>query len=40
VTTERRALILSGGGGRGAYHCGVLEYLEIVGWSNWMGGDW
>jgi len=32
VTTERRALILSGGGGRGAYHCGVLEYLEMVGW--------
>jgi NTE family protein len=32
MTTERRALILSGGGGRGAYHCGVLEYLEIVGW--------
>jgi NTE family protein len=28
----RRALILSGGGGRGAYHCGVLEYLELIGW--------
>lgn len=28
-----RALILSGGGGRGAYHCGVLEYLEIIGWQ-------
>jgi NTE family protein len=29
----KRALILSGGGGRGAYHCGVLEYLEIIGWQ-------
>ncbi len=29
----KRALILSGGGGRGAYHCGVLEYLEIIGWK-------
>jgi len=29
---RRRALILSGGGGRGAYHCGVYEYLETVGW--------
>jgi predicted acylesterase/phospholipase RssA len=24
--------VLSGGGGRGAYHIGVLEYLEEVGW--------
>ena len=24
---------MSGGGGRGAYHCGVIEYLEIVGWQ-------
>jgi NTE family protein len=29
---HRRALILSGGGGRGAYHCGVYEYLEAIGW--------
>ncbi len=28
----KRALILSGGGGRGAYHCGVFEYLETIGW--------
>lgn len=28
----RRVLVLSGGGGRGAYHIGVLEYLEKVGW--------
>jgi len=28
----KRALVLSGGGGRGAYHVGVLEYLEEVGW--------
>ncbi|MCR4407787.1 MAG: patatin-like phospholipase family protein [Anaerolineae bacterium] len=28
----KRALILSGGGGRGAYHCGVYEYLETIGW--------
>jgi predicted acylesterase/phospholipase RssA len=27
-----RALVLSGGGGRGAYHVGVLEYLDKVGW--------
>ena len=30
---KKRALILSGGGGRGAYHCGVLEYLEAIGWQ-------
>ena len=30
---KRRALILSGGGGRGAYHCGVIEYLELIGWK-------
>ncbi|MCD6552971.1 MAG: patatin-like phospholipase family protein [Anaerolineae bacterium] len=29
---HRRALILSGGGGRGAYHRGVYEYLEAIGW--------
>jgi len=30
--TGKRVLVLSGGGGRGAYHIGVLEYLEKVGW--------
>jgi NTE family protein len=30
---NKRALILSGGGGRGAYHCGVIEYLELIGWK-------
>jgi NTE family protein len=30
---KKRALILSGGGGRGAYHCGVIEYLELIGWK-------
>lgn len=29
----RRALVLSGGGGRGAYHIGVLTYLERAGWQ-------
>ncbi|HSJ56725.1 MAG TPA: patatin-like phospholipase family protein [Anaerolineae bacterium] len=29
---DKRVLVLSGGGGRGAYHVGVLEYLEQVGW--------
>jgi NTE family protein len=33
MTETKRALILSGGGGRGAYHCGVLEYLEIIAWQ-------
>ncbi len=28
----KRALVLSGGGGRGAYHIGVLTYLDKVGW--------
>ncbi len=28
----KRALVLSGGGGRGAYHLGVLTHLEHVGW--------
>jgi NTE family protein len=28
----KRVLVLSGGGGRGSYHIGVLEYLEQVGW--------
>lgn len=31
-TNPKRALVLSGGGGRGAYHIGVLTYLEKVGW--------
>ncbi len=31
-TVEKRALVLSGGGGRGAYHIGALAYLEDVGW--------
>ncbi len=30
---NKRILVLSGGGGRGAYHVGVLEYLEEVGWQ-------
>lgn len=29
---SKRILVLSGGGGRGAYHIGVLEYLEEVHW--------
>jgi NTE family protein len=28
----RRALVLSGGGGRGAFECGVVEKLEELGW--------
>ncbi|MBP8863816.1 MAG: patatin-like phospholipase family protein [Anaerolineae bacterium] len=31
-THSKRALVLSGGGGRGAYHIGVLTYLESHGW--------
>ncbi len=31
-TDSKRALVLSGGGGRGAYHIGVLNYLESHGW--------
>jgi NTE family protein len=27
----KRALVLSGGGGRGAYECGVYKYLEEIG---------
>lgn len=30
----RRAVVLSGGGGRGAYHIGVLTYLQRVGWTH------
>jgi predicted acylesterase/phospholipase RssA len=29
---SRRALVLSGGGGRGAYQIGALTYLQRVGW--------
>jgi NTE family protein len=29
---SKRILVLSGGGGRGAYQIGVLEYLEEAGW--------
>ncbi|NLF12436.1 MAG: hypothetical protein GX597_11675 [Anaerolineaceae bacterium] len=31
--TDKRILVLSGGGGRGAYHLGVLQYLEEVDWK-------
>lgn len=30
---HKRALVLSGGGGRGAYHVGVYKYLEEIGWK-------
>ena len=29
---EKRALVLSGGGGRGAYQIGVMTYLEKMKW--------
>ena len=33
IPSERkRALVLSGGGGRGAYHVGVLRFLEEHEW--------
>ena len=32
-TIPRRALVLSGGGGRGAYHVGVLRFLEEHEWE-------
>ena len=32
-TTPNRALVLSGGGGRGAFQVGVFEYLESIGWK-------
>lgn len=32
MEAQKRALVLSGGGGRGAYHIGVLNYLEQVQW--------
>src|SRR5512139_3569852 len=32
-TLPKRALVLSGGGGRGAFQAGVLEHLESIGWK-------
>lgn len=32
-TPLKRALVLSGGGGRGAFQAGVLEHLESIGWK-------
>jgi NTE family protein len=32
MTTTKKALVLSGGGGRGAYHIGVIEELVRQGW--------
>jgi NTE family protein len=32
VTARKKALVLSGGGGRGAYHVGVIEALVRYGW--------
>ena len=32
-TTPKRALVLSGGGGRGAFQAGVFEHLESIGWK-------
>ena len=32
VSNSKRALVLSGGGGRGAYHIGVLQFLEEHDW--------
>jgi NTE family protein len=32
-TFPKRALVLSGGGGRGAFQVGVLEHLESIGWK-------
>jgi NTE family protein len=32
-TSPQRALVLSGGGGRGAFQAGVLEHLESIGWK-------
>jgi NTE family protein len=31
--SSRRALVLSGGGGRGAFECGVIERLSQLGWE-------
>jgi NTE family protein len=32
MTPAKKALVLSGGGGRGAYHIGVIEHLVASGW--------
>jgi len=32
-STPNRALVLSGGGGRGAFQCGVIEKLSELGWQ-------
>jgi NTE family protein len=32
-TSPKRALVLSGGGGRGAFQAGVFEHLESIGWK-------
>ena len=32
MAQPKKALVLSGGGGRGAYHIGVLEALVERGW--------
>jgi NTE family protein len=32
-TSPKHALVLSGGGGRGAFQVGVLEHLESIGWK-------
>jgi NTE family protein len=32
-TRSKRALVLSGGGGRGAYECGVYKYLDQIDWE-------
>jgi NTE family protein len=32
MTQPKKALVLSGGGGRGAYHIGVIEHLVACGW--------
>jgi len=33
TNTNTQALVLSGGGGRGAYECGVYKYLEAIGYE-------
>lgn len=33
VSTPKRSLVLSGGGGRGAFQCGVIEKLTQLGWG-------
>src|SRR4051812_9465990 len=32
MAQAKKALVLSGGGGRGAYHIGVIEHLVACGW--------